>query len=197
MWQKRRGYVEAVVHLISQASHKKELRSASYVDVISHLFQTTLDICVQGEWVRGPTVDSISEGVLSFSLSESQDQEVEDTTSLLQTILSLFNTCSPSGGVRQKILDIILHILDEMPSIHYLSLPLLSAGDVMITSLFVYIPLSEPINVTLFWFMFYLYNKEILKPLTCRLSINCRHPNISKDSRKDYSNSFPRAFKAN
>ena len=47
-WQKRHSYVETVVWLISQASKKKELHSANYSDAISHLFQTALDLCMQG-----------------------------------------------------------------------------------------------------------------------------------------------------
>ena len=49
-WQKRHSYIETVVWLISQASKKKELHSANYSDAISHLFQTALDVCMQGEY---------------------------------------------------------------------------------------------------------------------------------------------------
>ena len=57
---------------------------------------------------------------------------------MIQSILTLFNTCSLFGGVRQKIVDIIYHILDEMPSVHFLSLPLLSAGDYIIICVLYY-----------------------------------------------------------
>ena len=47
-WEKRRGYFEGVVDYISRASHKTEHQKADYSDVVSFLFQTVLDLSMQG-----------------------------------------------------------------------------------------------------------------------------------------------------
>ena len=65
--------------------------------------------------------------LLSISVSEPADQG--HVLYLLQTILSLFNTSSLSGGVRPKILDVVLHVVDEMQNIEYIVLPIISAGE--------------------------------------------------------------------
>ena len=65
--------------------------------------------------------------LLSLSVSEPEDKG--HLLYLLQTILSLFNTSSLSGGVRSKILDVVLHVFDEMPNIHFLALPIISASN--------------------------------------------------------------------
>ena len=65
--------------------------------------------------------------LLSISVSEPADQG--HVLYLLQTILSLFNTSSLSGGVRPKILDVVLHVVDEMQNIQYIVLPIISAGE--------------------------------------------------------------------
>jgi hypothetical protein len=105
-WQKRYGFIEAIVYLISQASHKLEHQKGEYSGAVSYLFQT----------------------VLELSDRDSPDHTPQHITHLLQIVLSLFSTCSLVGGVRNRILDIVLHILDEMPGAHLLSLPLLSAA---------------------------------------------------------------------
>ena len=47
-WAKRLSYIQVVVELVADASHRKETHSHSYSDPISHLFQTAVDVCVLG-----------------------------------------------------------------------------------------------------------------------------------------------------
>lgn len=61
-WAKRLSYIQVVVELVADASHRKETHSHSYSDPISHLFQTAVDVCVLGTniffVISSPTPDS-------------------------------------------------------------------------------------------------------------------------------------------
>ena len=47
-WEKRLAYVQVVVELIAASSERKSTHDKSYTEPISHLFETALDIAVQG-----------------------------------------------------------------------------------------------------------------------------------------------------
>ena len=74
---------------------------------------------------------TFSSFLLSISVSEASDRD--QVLTLLQIALSLFNSCSSAGTVRQRILEAVVHVLEEMSGIHLLSLPLITAGYLVYT----------------------------------------------------------------
>ena len=48
---------------------------------------------------------------------------------MLQEILNLLNICSPSDNMLQKILNLIFVILEQMPNVHLITLPTITAGE--------------------------------------------------------------------
>ena len=48
-WEKRLAYVQVVVELIAKSSENQATHDTSYTEPISHLFETAVDIAVQGK----------------------------------------------------------------------------------------------------------------------------------------------------
>ena len=47
-WEKRLAYLQVTVELIAMSSEKQSTHNQSYAQPVSHLFETAVDIAVQG-----------------------------------------------------------------------------------------------------------------------------------------------------
>ena len=48
-WEKRLSYIQGMVELIGSASHIRETHTLGYSDPVTSLFQTVVDVCVNGK----------------------------------------------------------------------------------------------------------------------------------------------------
>lgn len=105
-WEKRYALVQLMVELLANATRRMDSQKHSFAEGVTTLFQLALDVCIH----------------------EPQERNSPRFISLMREILNLLNICSTQDSMAEKLLDIFLDIIEQLPQAHLFALSTITAA---------------------------------------------------------------------